>query len=451
LKIKLLSRLGGGAFADVWQAKDQFDRDVAVKIVRGTAALMSSALAHAKALARTSHPNVVSMISLEKVKDPDSGKSVDGIVMELVEGTTLEERLRGPKLSASEARVIGAAIASGIAHIHAQAMEHGDLHDANIMIAGSKIKIIDILYTDSLAMLSSGSRSARLRRDRVHLKLVLQHIIAHSCLPTAETTKFNDLLGENPTALDIREAFLKVADAENLTETERVLTSLCERLKGEEFVGGKAPAAALMDETPPALMVQLLIRIINSRSYEQRHREYLLALSSRLAAEERSAFLSHLGAELEKELPKGRWWPQLKMLSALQREAWRALTPRFRRILETTITKDVLCGRLDGSRNQGSQSEGSIGTYAQSLWPHFSKPHDLADNIISLLHKSDQTQNYVGQYFLTVLPTLAERTHTADPIIRALKGAVENNAKVVIDGLGGLPEDWVAKIKPQTR
>ena len=117
MKINLLSRLGGGAFADVWQAKDQFDRDVAVKIVRGSAAVISSALAHAKALARTSHPNVVSMISLERVKDPDSGKSVDGIVMELVEGTTLEERLRGPKLSPSEARVIGAAIASGIAHI----------------------------------------------------------------------------------------------------------------------------------------------------------------------------------------------------------------------------------------------------------------------------------------------------------------------------------------------
>jgi hypothetical protein len=90
-----------------------------------------------------------------------------------------------------------------------------------------------------------------------------------------------------------------------------------------------------------------------------------------------------------------------------------------------------------------------MGTYAQSLWPHFSKPHDLADNIISMLHKSEHTQNYVGEYLLSVLPPLAERTHTADPIIRALKGAVENNAKVVIDGLGRLPEDCVTKIKPQ--
>jgi hypothetical protein len=60
------------------------------------------------------------------------------------------------------------------------------------------------------------------------------------------------------------------------------------------------------------------------------------------------------------------------------------------------------------------------------------------------LHKSEHTQNYAGQYYLTVLPPLAERTHTADPIIRALKGAVETKAKVIIDGLGGLPGDWSA-------
>ena len=79
-------------------------------------------------------------------------------------------------------------------------MEHGDLHDANIMIGEQTIKVIDILYRDSLAMLSSGTRKARLRRDCTSLKLVLQHLIAHSKLPTAEATKFNTLTNENPTA-----------------------------------------------------------------------------------------------------------------------------------------------------------------------------------------------------------------------------------------------------------
>jgi serine/threonine protein kinase len=72
LKVTLHSRLGDGGFADVWKATDDLGRDVAVKIVRASAAVMSSALAHARALARTSHPNIVSIISLERVTDPSS-------------------------------------------------------------------------------------------------------------------------------------------------------------------------------------------------------------------------------------------------------------------------------------------------------------------------------------------------------------------------------------------
>jgi hypothetical protein len=54
---------------------------------------------------------------------------------------------------------------------------------------------------------------------------------------------------------------------------------------------------------------------------------------------------------------------------------------------------------------------------------------------------------YVGKYFLSILPELAEKTNTTDQMIRAVKGAVDNDAKIVIDGLEKLPDDWVAKIK----
>src|ERR1700758_1310211 len=96
LKVTLHSRLGDGGFADVWKATADRGRNVAVKIVRASAAVMSSALAHARALARTSHPNVVSIFSLERVNDPSSKTEVDGIVMELLEGTTLAQRFQGP-------------------------------------------------------------------------------------------------------------------------------------------------------------------------------------------------------------------------------------------------------------------------------------------------------------------------------------------------------------------
>jgi serine/threonine-protein kinase RIO1 len=447
LKVTLHSRLGDGGFADVWKATDDLGRDVAVKIMRASGAVMSSALAHARALARTSHPNIVSIISLERVTDPSSGAKVDGIVMELLKGTTLAQRLQGPKLSIREARTVGAAIASGIAHIHERGMEHGDLHDANIMIGEQTIKVIDILYTDSLAMLSSGTRNARLRRDCTSLKLVLQHLIAHSKLSTTEATKFNTLTSENPTALDIREAFLKVVDQGGITENERLLAAAHDRLKDEAFVKGKAYAARLLDETPPAVIAPLLTSIVHERSYEVQHRDYV-ALRSRLLPEESAAFFSHLGVELEKELPKGRWWSLLRRLTAFEYEGWRAMTPRFCRVLETTMVKDVLSGRLDRKRRNSLVSPGSKGTYARTLWPYFSKKYDFAQNIIAMLHKSSDTQNYVAAYFLSILEELAERTDTTDQMIRALKSAADNGATTVIEGLPRLPKAWVARIAP---
>lgn len=168
-----------------------------------------------------------------------------------------------------------------------------------------------------------------------------------------------------------------------------LLAHAYDRFKDEGFVEGKAYASALMDETPPTVIAPLLTRIVNARSYEHQHRQYFLALWTRLSTEERSAFLSHLGAELDKELPTGRWWPLLQMLSALQGEGWRALTPRFRLRLEQLIVKNVLSGHVDIHRNVSLRSnDGSLGTYARSLWPYFSKPRVLADNIISLLHES---------------------------------------------------------------
>jgi hypothetical protein len=58
------------------------------------------------------------------------------------------------------------------------------------------------------------------------------------------------------------------------------------------------------------------------------------------------------------------------------------------------------------------------------------------------------TQNYIGNYFLAILEELAERTNRTDQMIRALKGAVDNGATTVIQGLPQLPREWVKKIAP---
>jgi hypothetical protein len=61
---------------------------------------------------------------------------------------------------------------------------------------------------------------------------------------------------------------------------------------------------------------------------------------------------------------------------------------------------------------------------------------------------SSDTQNYVGEYFLSILEKLADSTNTTDQMIRALKSAADNGATAVIEGLPRLPKEWVARIAP---
>ena len=154
MKLELIELLGDGMFADVWRARDELDREVAVKIVREASVGVADALAHAKALARATHPNVVAVLTLENIQDPTTGNNASCVVMELIDGETLGTHLSRGKLTSAQVVLFGLGIIDGLAHIHEQGMAHGDLHVENVMIGASNAKIIDILYLNSLATLT---------------------------------------------------------------------------------------------------------------------------------------------------------------------------------------------------------------------------------------------------------------------------------------------------------
>jgi len=446
MKLRIDSRLDDGAFADVWKARDELDREVAVKIVRASGAAFSSALDHAKALARANHPNVVSVLSFETVLDPDSNAEVECIVMELIRGTTLAKRLSGPRFSAPEVKTVGEGIIDGLTHIHSLGIAHGDLHEGNVMVTEGGAKIIDILYRGSLAVLSSGSRQERLKRDLINLRFLLKQIIFHSDLDAAEATEFNNLLDVNSTHKEIKDAFLRVTDPANLSDTTRILDHAFRRLTDDGFVEGDVYASALIDETPASVSLALLKKLIDSGAYDQKHRAYLKALWGRMPTYQRGQFLSYLGAALDDQLPNGRWWPLVKMLPPLRKEGWDGLPTLSRLRLEKLITRDVLAGHKDIHQVIVSAS-GALGTHAINLWPYFSNPEELADNIISLLRQNWYTQNYVGSHFLSILPKLAEATDKTEEMISALAVAVRNDAKIVVNKLEELPQEWVGRVR----
>ena len=143
--LKLIERLGGGAFGDVYRAWDEhLEREVALKLLRATGAgedLQTSRIANeGRLLARIRHANVVCVHGVA-VHDERVG-----LWMELLRGVTLEQQLvaSGP-FSAREATLVGIDLCSALAAIHAAGLIHRDVKAQNVMReAGGRIVLMDL-------------------------------------------------------------------------------------------------------------------------------------------------------------------------------------------------------------------------------------------------------------------------------------------------------------------
>ncbi|MFF3200954.1 serine/threonine-protein kinase [Streptomyces sp. NPDC002962] len=142
-RFELVGRLGGGGMGLVWRAHDlALRRDVAVKEVRppdpdlaeydpeGARTLRERVLREARALARVHHPNVVTIHHIV-----DGGENTyPWIVMELVEGGSLQDRLDRGVLTPAEAASLGREVLSALRAAHAVGIEHRDVKPANVLL-----------------------------------------------------------------------------------------------------------------------------------------------------------------------------------------------------------------------------------------------------------------------------------------------------------------------------
>ena len=145
----ITARLGSGAMGEVYRATDsRLGREVAVKLLPAQFATDPERLARfdreARALAALNHPHIAGIYSVEhRPEDPSASGRL--LVLELVEGVTLAERLASsPRLSMTEAITVAKQLAAALDAAHEKSIVHRDLKPANIKIApGGAVKVLD--------------------------------------------------------------------------------------------------------------------------------------------------------------------------------------------------------------------------------------------------------------------------------------------------------------------
>lgn len=140
-RFEILGELGRGGFGVVYEARDvSLRRSVAVKVLRrATGDLAARALVEeAEAAAQLQHPNIVAL------HDVGSHDGQPYVVMELLRGGALAERLERGGVPAREAAEIAIQISRGLAHAHARGVLHRDLTPGNVFLCeDGTVKLLD--------------------------------------------------------------------------------------------------------------------------------------------------------------------------------------------------------------------------------------------------------------------------------------------------------------------
>jgi len=140
---QILEKIGQGGMGEVYRAKDtSLDREVAIKVLPEQFTQDPQRLARfereAKLLASLNHPNIAAIYSFEHADD------IHFLVLELVEGQTLAERVAKGPLPVEKALEVCRQIAEGVEAAHEKGVIHRDLKPANVKITPEgQVKILD--------------------------------------------------------------------------------------------------------------------------------------------------------------------------------------------------------------------------------------------------------------------------------------------------------------------
>ena len=157
---EVTAKIGAGGMGEVYRAHDTtLDRDVAIKVLPDAFATDPERLARfereAKVLASLNHPNIAAIYGLEKSDDTRA------LILELVEGPTLQDRIAKGPIPLDEALPIARQIAEALEAAHEQGIIHRDLKPANVKVKDDgMVKVLDFGLAKALAPDRSDTEAA---------------------------------------------------------------------------------------------------------------------------------------------------------------------------------------------------------------------------------------------------------------------------------------------------
>jgi serine/threonine protein kinase len=143
---EILGLLGAGGMGEVYRARDtRLDREVAIKVLSRDLADDTGGRERfereARAISRLTHPHICTLYDVGSAEI--DGRDARFLVMELIDGETLADRLCRGTLHLGQAIEVAIGILDALGAAHAMGIVHRDLKPANIMLTKSGVKLLD--------------------------------------------------------------------------------------------------------------------------------------------------------------------------------------------------------------------------------------------------------------------------------------------------------------------